>query len=512
MPLGKYSEQRGGRRWGPLSVSLAIHSAAFVAFTSAPSIQLPHAAESEYKQKIAGKEEKLVWYKFRELPHVTPPSSRRDSRPLRAAVVAKQSIVSSPKNAPRRNQMVWTPAPQVAATPPLESPNLLAIKLPDPPVKPFVTPPDLTPKEAPKIDVPDAPQLKADPLKTADLNNVRLPPKPFAAPPQIAQTKIAQIKPIDEAPELAAKVIPATGVNVPASKLPPRPFTAPSRSTASTPSKNVDIPDLPATDSPLNVAIVGLNPLDKAMPLPAAPSPATFSAGPKVRPDGATADGAGKGLTVPDLFVRGPNDPATDPIGPAGSNGKGTAGSDLIRQAYAAPTSSETLRAAMRQGEPVMIAHVDPSPGALAGAAKVSSAPDPRFNGRDVYMMAIQMPNITSYSGSWLMWYASRTQRELGLAPIAPPVVHRKVDPKYSPALVAERVEGKVQLACVIDEAGKVSNVEVVRGADTRLNEAAEQALAKWEFYPATRHGEPVEVDVLVEIPFTLAPPIPFRR
>jgi TonB family protein len=69
-----------------------------------------------------------------------------------------------------------------------------------------------------------------------------------------------------------------------------------------------------------------------------------------------------------------------------------------------------------------------------------------------------------------------------------------------------------VQLACVIDEAGKVSNVEVVRGADTRLNEAAEQALAKWEFYPATRHGEPVEVDVLVEIPFTLAPPIPFRR
>jgi TonB family protein len=127
-------------------------------------------------------------------------------------------------------------------------------------------------------------------------------------------------------------------------------------------------------------------------------------------------------------------------------------------------------------------------------------------------MMAIQMPNITSYSGSWLMWYASRTQRELGLAPIAPPVVHRKVDPKYSPALVAERVEGKVQLACVIDEAGKVSNVEVVRGADTRLNEAAQQALAKWEFYPATRHGEPVEVDVLVEIPFTLAPPIPFRR
>jgi TonB family protein len=127
-------------------------------------------------------------------------------------------------------------------------------------------------------------------------------------------------------------------------------------------------------------------------------------------------------------------------------------------------------------------------------------------------MMAIQMPNLTSFSGSWLMWYAARTQREVGLAPISPPVVHRKVDPKYLPAAVAERVEGKVRLACVIDEEGKVSHVELVRGADDRLNQAAVEALAKWEFYPATRHGEPVEVDVLVEIPFALAPPVPYRR
>jgi hypothetical protein len=54
--------------------------------------------------------------------------------------------------------------------------------------------------------------------------------------------------------------------------------------------------------------------------------------------------------------------------------------------------------------------------------------------------------------------------------------------------------------------------VEVVRGADERLVQAARDALAKWEFYPATRHGAPVEVDVLVEIPFTLAPPVPYRQ
>jgi TonB family protein len=126
-------------------------------------------------------------------------------------------------------------------------------------------------------------------------------------------------------------------------------------------------------------------------------------------------------------------------------------------------------------------------------------------------MMAIQMPNLTSYSGSWLMWYADRTAREAGLAPIAAPVPHRKVDPKYIPSAVQERVEGKVTLGCVVDREGRVSGVELIRGIDNRLNQSALEALAKWEFYPATRNGLPIEVDVLVEIPFTLAP-LPPRR
>jgi len=184
------------------------------------------------------------------------------------------------------------------------------------------------------------------------------------------------------------------------------------------------------------------------------------------------SDGAGKGLSVPDLFVRGPqqNKP------------------DLVAQAYAAPTSKETLRAAMRNGEPVMTVRVpaesDPHTPAPDAATRVSGAPDPRFNGRDVFMMAIQMPNITSYSGSWLMWYADRTAREAGLAPIAAPVPHRKVDPKYVATAAEERVQGTVTLACVVDTEGKVSGVEIIRGIDSRLNQSARDALAKWEFYP----------------------------
>ena len=126
-------------------------------------------------------------------------------------------------------------------------------------------------------------------------------------------------------------------------------------------------------------------------------------------------------------------------------------------------------------------------------------------------MMAIQMPNLTSASGSWLMWYSESAARSAGLAPISPPVAHRKVDPKYLPTAVEEHVEGTVRLFCTIGLDGNVSGIEIVQGADRRLEQSAIAALAKWEFYPATRNGQPIAVDLVVEIPFRLLPRAPKR-
>ncbi len=252
----------------------------------------------------------------------------------------------------------------------------------------------------------------------------------------------------------------------------------------------------------LNLVVVGLHPTEQAAALPAASSPAKFSAGPEIRREGAEAAGDGKGISVPDLFVRGTS----------------AARPDIIAQVYAAPTSAENLRAAQRGAESKRVwwrgpqyrglsgRSSDDQPLAEAAQLKVSGAPDPRFNGRDTYMMAIQMPNLTSNWGSWLMWYADRAAKESGLAPVAPPVPHRKVDPKYIASAQSDKIEGKVQLLCIIDREGHVSAVELVRGLDDRLNQSAAEALAKWEFEPAVRNGVAVEVDVLVEIPFHLAP------
>jgi TonB family protein len=383
-------------------------------------------------------------------------------------------------------------------------PNILAIKIPEV-KKAFVAPPDIQ-KPVPAVtlaaNAPALPNQSVDPLTLTVSVKVE---KRFVAPPRRAPQKVTEVAMVNNAPtvELNPNAADSPALDY-TFKAPTRPFTAPAADKAGAAAKvaKVALVDDPAPNvemansRDLNVAAIGLNPADVPIRMPENSSAAQFSSGPKLRPDGANAAGEGKGLTVPDLYVRGNKDKKIE----------------LLADAFAAPTSSRTLRALGRVNDPRPDIAPESAPAAKTpGAVKVSSAPDPRFTGRDVYMMAIQMPNLTSYSGSWLMWYADRTAREAGLAPVAPPVAHRKVDPKYIASAAADHIEGKVQLACVIARDGHVSNVELVRGLDDRLNQSAEEALAKWVFDPATRHGVPVEVDVLVEIPFHLEHAVPVR-
>jgi len=324
----------------------------------------------------------------------------------------------------------------------------------------------------------DAPQARFEPMEMAKLPSDRLPSKNFVPP--------AARHPVDgprialmEAP--AAAIAPLTSTSLRAPRLPGRAYVPPPRPAAA------PTPQIEGPTGDITIAIAGLNPSTvPPVQLPSASSPAQFSAGEKVRPEGAVADGLSKGVTVvPDLYARG---------------AAGQPKPELLAMSLAPRSTRELVEQMTRKTS-------GPAHAASASSAThVTNAPDARFNGRDVYMMVIQMPNLTSYSGSWLMWYADRTSRASALQPIAAPVPHRKVDPRYTPSLIAERVQGRVQLYCVIGREGHVSSIEVVRGADARLNRSAEEALSKWEFEPATRNGEPVDVDVVVEIPFVLAP------
>lgn len=592
-------------------VSAGLHAAAFWGLMSTPAIELPKRAPSEYQQILDSRtpERKITAYKFRkELPPVTPPKmAKADRRPLRADVKSKQAIVSS-ADAKKRTQMVWTASPELAPTAPLESPNLIAVRLPEPGPKSFTVPPDIIRSPAPEIEVQPPPDIHS----AAALKKPFLPPpdvsKPVARRPRTAQDvpaiearavpapdlklpklvreyrppaalapKLASpVKPLEAPPELAAvqmppsalarvklppkqyvapvparraegrtvarageapEVLPSDRLNasatVPRVELPPRTWQAPAQPGRANPrsvTRAGESPELQASENlsagasvpavklpprmftgvpgagrgtvrapvlsseaaePLDMAVVGLKPAEVEISLPAASSPASFASGPKLNPKGADSEAGAAGLAVPDLFIRGP---------------KPSNAAELIAQARLTPTSREMVAAAIRQGEPVMSRTFIRPAGPGNGATKVMSAPDPRMSGREVYMMAIQMPNLTSYSGSWLMWYAARTASAASEAPLAPPVAHRKVDPKYVQAAADEHVQGNVRLACEIDTEGNVSRVELLQGVDARLNQTAAEALSKWQFYPATRSGDPVAVDVVVEIPFRLAP------
>jgi TonB family protein len=137
----------------------------------------------------------------------------------------------------------------------------------------------------------------------------------------------------------------------------------------------------------------------------------------------------------------------------------------------------------------------------------VMEAPDPRLAGRVVYTVAIQMPNVTSFSGSWLVWFAEHEAVPGAVPPqMKPPVPLRKVDPKYIAAAAADRVEGKVRLFGVIRKDGRVDGIALLLHLDNRLDASALEALSKWQFEPALRNGSPVDVDAVFEIPFHLAP------
>ncbi|HVP48818.1 MAG TPA: energy transducer TonB [Bryobacteraceae bacterium] len=256
---------------------------------------------------------------------------------------------------------------------------------------------------------------------------------------------------------------------------------APTLNAAAMPSANV------------NVAVVGLNPAAKLNgPLPDSSRDAKFSVGPNAN-GSAGGDGSAThaALSVPGLLIRG----ATNPEYAAKAN--------PVLLARAAPTSREALQAAIKAAG----AAGDPDPPSTD--IHLAPPPDPKFSGRDVYTLAVQMPNITSYVGSWIMWFAERSpQRPRGAGGLRPPVPLHKVDPKYQPGAISERVEGKVQVAGVIRADGHVGLVRILKSVDPRLDQSAEEALLKWEFEPAQRNGTPVEVDLVAEIPFLLAPQV----
>jgi TonB family protein len=123
------------------------------------------------------------------------------------------------------------------------------------------------------------------------------------------------------------------------------------------------------------------------------------------------------------------------------------------------------------------------------------------FRDRRLYSMTMNMPNLNSAGGSWVMRFA-----ELGDAhekgELIAPVAEHKVDPAYPLQLMRENVSDTVTLRAIIRADGSVSDIRVVNGADSRLDHYASEALARWHFLPAMKNDANVAVEAIVMIPF----------
>jgi TonB family protein len=269
-----------------------------------------------------------------------------------------------------------------------------------------------------------------------------------------------------------------------------------------------------------NVIALSLRPAVGAPPQPAAGNRrGTFAATPEGHRGASGAAGAatgdrsgkantsrsdGKSIDVPSgLYVGKSSNPVTSPV--AGKIG---------------PTDSSPYSV-----NPNLIASARP-PRVSARASrpesegKLSDVERAVFGNRRFYSLSLNMPNLNSGGGSWIIHFAplkgdtnsaesySRQAAERASPSVAlpddvsAPSATRKVDPAYPLELMRQNVSGTVILYAVIHTDGTVGGIRILRSVDEQLDRFASEAIAKWQFEPATKNGAPVEVEATFWIPF----------
>jgi protein TonB len=200
-------------------------------------------------------------------------------------------------------------------------------------------------------------------------------------------------------------------------------------------------------------------------------------------------------------------------VGSRGARSSGSLPAGLyVGSANAGANFGANSGANSRGDDPREVAGLSSS-GAATGARVASAVPDDKitevdrkvFGGKRVYGRTLNMPNLNSSTGSWVIKFAELDGgRDAGRkdGELLEPVAMEKSDPGYPLELIRANVHGVVTLYAVIDSNGKVGDIRVLYSPDERLDSYAAKALARWKFVPAERAGKPVALEAVVEIPF----------
>jgi TonB family protein len=396
--------------------------------------------------------------------------------------LARQSILSVPPDADNRSQTIVTP-PQIKLSQDLPLPNLVAAM----PLRPTVSLSEtlrsvagMTAPALPANVVAPAPEIESGEAR----RHVGAPQAAVVEPaPDMNAVSIRRLSDINIAHSDA--VAPA-----------PQLALAERRAVASVPLGNAGgtvVPPPPSMQGKANsnpgggMIALGIHPIEPGAPIqpPAGNRRGTFAANPEGKtgaagtpervaggPQAAHSNGGAKGIP-PGLVVGAPPK--------AGSGGSGDA--SLI--ANATPPRVGSI----------------PATSVSRTSPKATEIEKQVFGDRKFYSMTLNLPNLNSEGGSWVIHFAERADDE-SKGELAAPVATQEVHPAYPTELMRHNVQGTVTLYAVIHHDGSVGEVRVLRGVDDRLDEYACHALAQWRFRPATKNGSPIDLEAVVVIPF----------
>jgi TonB family protein len=188
----------------------------------------------------------------------------------------------------------------------------------------------------------------------------------------------------------------------------------------------------------------------------------------------------------------------------------GTGGGASTSSGGTSPSTKASSVAAEPQPRPEPVNPMRTQPTLGMDRIEPGATPEQILGAKRIYTVYVNMPNLTSATGSWVLNFAELNSidnpaRDTG--DLSSPVPVRKVDPKYPPTLMNEHVEGEVVLYAIIRRDGSVDSIQLLKGIDPQLDQNAMEAFSRWKFRPGTRNGAPVELETVVHIPFRLASP-----
>jgi TonB family protein len=434
--------------------------------------------------------------------YLPPLDTRRDLGPVREngdPVLAPQPILSVPPEPDNRSQTIVTP-PDIKLQQDVRMPNIVAWSNTSVPVPLAATARTASDMKLPALDnaiVAPAPEMNRDVLRQSPV----LTQEVVAPPPTMDATSTPRIGDIN---------IGHAEVVAPAPQLP----MSEQRSLASARqalSGSVAVPPPPSTQGVGSAAGgrligLGIHPEPTAPPVaPAGNRRGSFEASPQGKAGasgtpaitggaGKAGDGSGKG---------GSNLPSGLFVGkaPGSAIAAAAAGSGSARGSGSGDGAAGGSPALMASVTPPRTTAIPQKAAAPVLEEKASELDKQVFGGRKFYAMALNMPNLNSAGGSWVIRFAELKDAEESGELLAP-VATQKVDPAYPLELMRRNVEGTVALYAVIHSDGHVSDVRVLRGVDDLLDGYAMTALSRWRFQPATKNGTPVALEAVVMIPF----------